>query len=80
MTLKNKFKKQLDTATPSLNRPYYQAEQCEKIADKFAINFFDWFNSKEAENLMHDLVIVGELDINTTTEQLLEIYKKEKQL
>ena len=27
---------------------------------------------------MHDLVIVGELDINTTTEQLLEIYKKEK--
>ncbi len=59
---------------------YIMADNCEKIADEFAIGFFDWFNSKEAEDLMHDLVIVGEVDINTTTKELLEIYKKEKSL
>lgn len=52
----------------------------QKEADEFVIGFFDWFNSKEAEDLMHDLVIVGEVDINTTTKELLEIYKKEKGL
>ena len=56
------------------------SKELEEIADEFAIGFFDWFNSKEAEDLMHDLVIVGEVDINTTTKELLEIYKKEKQL
>ncbi len=54
--------------------------ELEVIADEHAIGFFDWFNSKEAEDLMHDLVIVGEVDINTTTKELLEIYKKEKSL
>lgn len=44
MTLKEKFKKQLDTATPTLNRPFYQAEQCEKIADEFAIEFAEWID------------------------------------
>ena len=56
------------------------SKELEEIADEFAIGFFDWFNSKEAEDLMHDLVIVGEVDINTTTKELLEIYKKEKLL
>lgn len=80
MTLKNKFKKQLDTATPTLNRPYYQAEQCEKIADKYAINFIKWIISQEAQYLLNDLKIVGEIDDNVTPEKLLEIYKKEKGL
>jgi hypothetical protein len=56
------------------------SKELEEIADEFAIGFFDWLNSKEAEDLMHDLVIVGEVDINTTTKELLEIYKKEKGL
>ncbi len=42
MTPKEKFKKQLDTATPKLNRPFYQAEQCQKIADDYAIEFAEW--------------------------------------
>ena len=58
----------------------FDIKNAEVIADEFAIGFFDWFNSKEAEDLMHDLVIVGEVDINTTTKELLEIYKKEKGL
>ena len=58
-----------------------QAKEMEKQQqDELAIGFFDWFNSKQAEDLMHDLVIVGEVDINTTTKELLEIYKKEKGL
>ena len=80
MTLKEKFKKQLDTATPTLNRPFYQAEQCEKIADEYAINLIKWTISQEAEDLFHDLKIVGEIDDDVTPEQLLEIYKKEKGL
>jgi hypothetical protein len=80
MTLKEKFKKQLDTATPTLNRPYYQAEKCDKIADEFAIEFLKWVVSPETSDLLHDLEIVGEIDINITPEKLLEIYKKEKQL
>lgn len=66
MTLKGKFKKQLDTATPTLNRPFYQAEQCEKIADQFAIEFAEWFN-----NLKYDVMRYK------TMEEHLEIYKRE---
>jgi hypothetical protein len=78
MTLKEKFKNQLDTATPTLNRPFYQAEQCEKIADEFAIRVLEWYFSDEGENLIHDLILVGEVDKNITIKELLKIYKKEK--
>ena len=76
MTLKEKF---VGADRYSIRKTTL-ADRCEQIADEFAIGFFDWFNSKEAEDLMHDLVIVGEVNINTTTKELLEIYKKGKQL
>ena len=69
MTLKEKFKKQLDTATPTLNRPFYQSEQCEKIADEFAIGFAEWICKKA------DVPY-----IKGTMNGTLEIYKKEKGL
>lgn len=56
------------------------SNQCEKIADEFAINFFNWCISEEAKDLMLDLIIVGEVTRNITTKELLEIYKKEKGL
>jgi hypothetical protein len=65
MTLKEKLKKQLDTATPTLNRPHYQSGKLEKIADKFAIGFAEWCG-------------VPIVDVNV--KELLEIYKKEKGL
>jgi hypothetical protein len=86
MTLKEKFEniEHLGLYKDEYSLPVWstkvldnQTSKCEQIADEFAIGFFDWFNSKEAEDLMHDLVIVGEVDINTTTKELLEIYKKE---
>jgi hypothetical protein len=78
MTLKEKFEECLWAFDKNIIKN--QSEKCEAIAEQFAIGFFDWLNSKEAEDLMHDLVIVGEVDINTTTKELLEIYKKEKKI
>jgi hypothetical protein len=72
MTLKEKFKKQLDTATPTLNRPIYQAEQCEKIADEFAIEFAEWC----VKNELFYSIQYGRIK----TLELLEIYKKQKGL
>jgi hypothetical protein len=69
MTLKERFKKQLDTATPTLNRPFYQAEKCEKIADEFAIEFAEWICEKA------DIPY-----IKGTMNGTLEIFKKEKGL
>jgi hypothetical protein len=69
MTIKERFKKQLDTATPTLNRPFYQAEKCEQIADKFAIEFAEWICEKAEVPY-----------IKGTMNSTLEIYKKEKGL
>jgi len=71
MTLKEKFKKQLDTATPTLNRPFYQSEKCEKIADEFAIEFADWIRVCKLKRRPYDF---------DNIQELLEIFKKEKGL
>lgn len=71
MTLKEKLKKQLDTATPTLNRPYYQSEKLEKIADEFAIGFADWIRVCKLKGRPYDFDNIKEL---------LEIYKDEKGL
>jgi hypothetical protein len=71
MTLKEKFKKQLDTATPTLNRPFYQAEKCESIADEFAIGFAEWILKLGVNEYLNDFK-------NKNTKELLEIYKNRK--
>ena len=73
MTLKEKFKKQLDTATPTLNRPFYQAEKCEAIAEEFACDILNWFKNQV---FLHCEWSVFDL----TEKEILEIYKKEKGL
>ena len=58
-----------------------QAKEMEKEQqDELAIEFLKWVVSPETSDLLHDLQIVGEIDINITPEKLLEIYKKEKGL
>ena len=47
-----------------------------KIAEDFAIGFFEWCVSQEALDLINDLVLVGEINKATTSKELLEIYKK----
>jgi len=69
MTLKEKFKKQLDTATPTLNRPHYQAKKSTEIADEFAISFAEWLDINFKLNFT-----------NNVFKELLKIYKEEKGL
>ena len=57
-----------------------KSNECIKIADDYAIEFAEWCNSEEAEDLILDLILVGELDKKPTTKQLLEQFKKEKGL
>lgn len=75
MTLKEKFYKE------SIEKPYiFPLDEYEQIADEFAIGFAYWCVSKDKLDLVHDLVLIGELNRNYTTKELLEIYKKEKGL
>ena len=78
MTLKEKLNDSIITninIVESENRMYYDynhlelAENCENIADEFAIGFGEYLDSLTAEDM-------GNLSIK----KLLEIYKKEKQL
>jgi len=78
MTLKEKLNDRIITnidIRESENRMYYEynhlelAEECEKVADEFAIGFAEWFN-----NLKYDVMRYK------TMEEHLEIYKKEKGL
>jgi hypothetical protein len=58
------------------NKVIEQAKEMEKQQqDNFAIDFFNWCNSEDAKNLLHDLVMVGEVDKNVEIEQILEIFK-----
>ena len=73
ITLIEKIKKQLDTATPKLNRPIYQSKKIEKIADDYAIEFAEWYlNLYKSDD--------WEKFDNNTNKQLLEIFKKQKGL
>jgi hypothetical protein len=68
MTLKEKFKEIL-TAFWISN----WEDECEVIADEFAIGFAEWFlNLSKSDD--------WEKFDNNTNEQLLKIYKKEKRL
>jgi hypothetical protein len=71
MTLKEKFEQYAkDEIWRTRN---YNAEECELIADEFAIGFAEWYlNLSKSDDW-------EKFDYNTN-EKLLEIYKKEKGL
>jgi hypothetical protein len=72
MTLKEKFKEIL-TAFWISN----WEDECEKVADEFAIGFAEWtHNLRDCEE---DSIEFNQY-INISSEELLEIYKKEKGL
>jgi len=53
-----------------------QAKEMEKQQkDKFAIEFAEWLNTLEAKYLIEDLILVGELNKNPKTKELLKIFK-----
>lgn len=85
MTLRDKFLPYVDCIYPIdgfENKEWgiRNAKQCEQIADDYAIEFAEWLNTLEAKYLIEDLKIIGELNKNPKTSELLVIFKKEKGL
>lgn len=77
--LENKIEDQRENGNTDLRTTLHYCQQAKEMEnqqqDKFAIDFFNWCNSEDAEDLLHDLIMVGEVDKNVTIEQILEIYK-----
>ena len=78
MTLRDKFKPKVSINTEGEAGRY--ANDCEQIADDYAIEFSEWLNKLEVIEVfdIEDLNIIGEL--NKNTKELLQIFKKEKGL
>lgn len=72
MTLNEKFDKATDG--------WIVADKCEEIADYYAIEFAEWLDLDETQDLIYSLQIVGELPKLPKTKELLEIFKQEKGL
>jgi hypothetical protein len=53
----------------------FSFEQAKEMEKQQIINFVNWCNSEDAEDLILDLILVGELNKKPTTKELLEIYK-----
>ena len=60
-------------------RIFKQAKEMEKQQqDEFAIDFIKWTISKEADDLIHDLKMVGEVSKIPTAEEVFKVYKRFK--
>jgi len=46
--------------------------------DEFAIDFIKWTISQEAEDLIYDLKMIGEVSKIPTTEEVFKVYKRFK--
>lgn len=81
LKMPKKHKKEVDailTATTLIKMKCKQAKELEeKQKDEFAISFYNWVETEETQQLIFDLQMMGELPKELTTQQLLEIYKKE---
>ena len=69
MPIVDRFKKQLDTATPTLNRPHYQAEKCASICKEISIGFAEWIIDKHKQ--FPDSVL--------RYDKLFDVYEKEQE-
>jgi hypothetical protein len=69
MTLKEKFQQYANQEV--WEKKNYNAEECEQIADEFAIGFAEWLLIIYNEDIIYDAY---------TKEELLEIYKIENNL
>lgn len=53
------------------------ANRCVEIAEEFTIEFAEWLDLDETQDLIYSLQIVGELPKLPKNKELLEIFKKE---
>jgi hypothetical protein len=80
MTLREKFYTYSDN---EYSEKLVNAENCEKIADEYAIGFAEWFTNEQSPySIMNGNQEVRFSDFRKeyTAKELLEIYKKEKDL
>jgi hypothetical protein len=82
MTLKERFKEEKLYINPySFKLTVDSIENFEQIADEFAIEFAQWINSVSYRSFDGNWYLTQiDEDIKKTTEELLEIFKKEKGL
>jgi len=74
MTLKDKF------GEIWVGRGTFE-EDCEKVADDYAIEFAEWLNSNCYRCFDNDWWLTKkEGDVKKTSKELLQIFKKEKEL
>jgi hypothetical protein len=76
MTLKEKFRDKI-LSFLSDNMKEQNAIECEKIADDYAIEFADYINRNSYRSFNGGWYLTH---IKKTTEEMLEIFKKEKGL
>lgn len=84
MTLKEKFENveimfEGQMGSLKYDELYESSNQCEQIADKYAIEFAEWLRNKTAQVKGDRYKLFSDFEIYTINE-LLEIYKKQKQL
>lgn len=73
--------KEITVGIKTFEKLFNKAKEIEnQQKDDFAIEFYDWCNSIEGKYLIDDLKIVGELNKNPTTKELLKIFKNQKGL
>ncbi len=70
------------TNTYDENIALQNAKECEKIADDYAIEFGNWLDKNQCDRLTDGRWLSSIINFNKsfTTEELLEIFKKEKGL
>jgi len=70
-----------DYSAKKFNELVKQAKEIEKQQqDELAIDFIKWTISQEAEDLIYDLKMVGEVSKFPTTEEVFKVYKRFKNL
>ena len=81
MTLKEKFEQYAKEEIWRTRN--YNAEECEEIADEFAIGFAEWFTNEQSPYSItygNQEVRFSDFRKDYTIKELLEIYKIEKGL
>lgn len=85
MTLKEKFKPFVFYVADSFNvarenDKEKNSTECENIADDYAIEFVEWLDLDETQDLIYSLQMVGELPKIPKNKELLEVFKNQKGL
>ena len=81
MTLKQRFENTMISFLIDRNQDKSMLDHFEKLTDEFAVEFAQWINRVSYRSFDGNWYLTQiDEDIKKTTEELLEIFKKEKEL